>query len=334
MRMTHQLRFAASIVVAVVLLVSAGCAMDKQEAPGLAGPSGYGLSVSMTASPDVLARDGSSTSTIQLIVKNSDGRAATGQRFLIAASTGTLTETDVMIDRAGQATFGYMAPGVNVNASLALIQVTPVGTNADNTLTRYPVSITLLGPAFAVPAFTYLPLTPGQFDPVSFDASGTTLNGSSCLGCTYTWDFGDGTAGSGRLTSHRFESRGTFAVTLQVTTAAGTTSSTTKTIAIGGAQLITADIKLSPTAPVAGRTIVFDGRDSKTPDGVAIVGYEWDFPMGEPSTGSGSTAITMFADAGTYVVRLTVTDAVGRTATITKDVQVVAPAAPPAPPAP
>jgi PKD repeat protein len=331
MRIKVDLRRFSLLVLLAGLLFSTGCAMDEQSAPALAGPSGYGLSVTMTASPDVLARDGSSRSTIQLIARTADGKPATGQRFLIAASTGTLTETDVMIDRAGQATFGYQAPGVNVNATSASIQVVPVGTNFDNTTARYPVSIALLGPAFPTASFTFNPLTPGQFDQVTFDASATTLNGASCGGCSFAWDFGDGTTGGGRLTSHRFESRGTFAVTLTVTSADGTSTTVTKTVPVGGAQAITADIKLSPTGPTTGASILFDGRDSKTPDGVAIVDYQWDFPMGEPSTGSGATAITTFSAPGTYVVRLTIRDAVGRTATTTKNVDVAAPAAPPAP---
>jgi PKD repeat protein len=330
MRIIAHIRFTAWLLAAAGLLVSAGCAMDKQDAPTLAGPSGYALSISMSASPDVLARDGSSTSTIQLIARNADGKPAIGQRFLLGVSAGTLTETDVMTDRAGQVTFGFMAPGVNVNATSAEIFVSPVGTNADNTLDRRVVSVRLLGPAFPVATFTFSPAAPGQFDLVSFDASGSTLGGSSCTSCTYTWDFGDGTIGNGRLTSHRFGSRGSFAVTLTVTTNDGTSATAMKIVTVGAPQEIdlSSKIKWSPTKPVPGKPIVFDGRDVKTPDGAAIVDYQWDFLGGEPATGSGPTATTTFADAGVHVVRLTVTDAAGRTATTTAEVEVALPETP------
>jgi PKD repeat protein len=328
MRITSHLRLFSGFVGLLGLLFSTGCAMDEQSAPPLAGPSGYGLNVTMTASPDVLPRDGSSKSVIQLRARNADGKPAAGQRFLVGTSAGTLTETDVVVDSNGQATFGFTAPAVTVNATSASIQVVPVGTNADNTSQRFPVSIALVGPAFPTATFTFTPAAPGQFQQVSFDASASTLNGSPCSSCSYTWDFGDGTIGNGRLTSHRFEQQGMFAVTLTVTTDTGTTATVMKIVTIGTAQALTVDIKYSPTAPVVG-DVIFNGLDSKTPDGVAIVDYQWDF--GNGMTASGATAVATFDKALTYLVRLTVTDAVGRTGTTTKEVAIAAPAAPPAP---
>ena len=52
-----------------------GCTMQNQSAPVLGGPSGFGVSLSMTASPVVLPRDGSSQATITVTARDSSGAA-------------------------------------------------------------------------------------------------------------------------------------------------------------------------------------------------------------------------------------------------------------------
>ena len=55
---------------------------------------------------------------------------------------------------------------------------------------------------------------------------------------SYNWNFGDFTTGSGTLTSHTFNTAGTFPVTLTVTDNSGMSHSTTTNIAIGGAPTV------------------------------------------------------------------------------------------------
>lgn len=73
-------------------------------------------------------------------------------------------------------------------------------------------------------------------------------------------------------------------------------------------------------------TCAFDGTGSNDPDGT-VNSYAWDF--GDGTTGTGSTASHTYAAAGTYPVRLTVTDNLGATGTATTS---VSPTAPPPPP--
>ncbi|MBA3369139.1 MAG: PKD domain-containing protein [Geodermatophilaceae bacterium] len=68
-----------------------------------------------------------------------------------------------------------------------------------------------------------------------------------------------------------------------------------------------------------GLTASFDGTGSSDGDGT-ITSYAWTF--GDGSSATGSTASRTYAVAGTYSVRLTVTDDDGATATVTKSVTV------------
>ena len=80
----------------------------------------------------------------------------------------------------------------------------------------------------------------------------------------------------------------------------------------------TASFTFSPAYPFAGCNVTFDGSGSSDPDGT-IVNYEWGF--GDGNTSTGVTANHSYTSAGTYTVRLTVTDNGGRTGTKTIDVQ-------------
>jgi PKD repeat protein len=75
--------------------------------------------------------------------------------------------------------------------------------------------------------------------------------------------------------------------------------------------------------------VAVDGSGSADSDGT-VAGYGWDF--GDGATATGVTASHTYAAAGTYAVKLTVTDDDGATGVVTRQVSVTAPA-PPADPA-
>jgi hypothetical protein len=67
-------RHARAAVVAVGLaLVAMACGLDKAPNPDLIGPSDTGISVELSALPDVLNADGVSRSVIRLVLRDNDG---------------------------------------------------------------------------------------------------------------------------------------------------------------------------------------------------------------------------------------------------------------------
>ncbi|WP_137293093.1 PKD domain-containing protein [Nocardioides dongxiaopingii] len=73
-------------------------------------------------------------------------------------------------------------------------------------------------------------------------------------------------------------------------------------------------------ATTSGLTVSVDGSASAGP--APVVAHAWDF--GDGSTGTGASTTHTYAASGTYLVRLTVTDAAGATGTTTRSVTVTA----------
>ncbi|EMA52569.1 MULTISPECIES: glycosyl hydrolase family 18 protein [Halococcus] len=175
------------------------------------------------------------------------------------------------------------------------------------------------GPANEMPivSFTVSPSAPGPGASVTFDASGSSDDGSIA---SYEWTFGDGTSGTGKTASHTYDAVGKYTVELTVTDDGGKTASTTSTLTVGDPNEVpTASFAVDPSMPAPGKAATFDASGSSDPDG-SISSYEWDF--GDGSTGSGKTVSHTYSSKGTYTVSLTVTDGAGASATTTSDVTV------------
>lgn len=80
------------------------------------------------------------------------------------------------------------------------------------------------------------------------------------------------------------------------------------------------------TTATSGSTLTTDASASTAP-GNSIASYAWNF--GDGSTGTGKTASHTYAAAGTYTVKLTVTDSFGATTSTTQQVTVTKPNAAP-----
>ena len=228
-------RAGATLLVAGSL---AACTLDKQEAPALIGPGGNAQAITLTASPDRVAHNGSAQSVITLKMFDEGGNPLVGQRVSVTTSTGAISHLDVVTGGDGQAVFVITAPALSTPAGDIIVSATPFGINADNALTR-SLSIALTGTPVNKTAptasFTFEPESPEEGGGVVFDASGTTDEGSACgTRCTDRWDFGGLGAGltEGMAVGRTAITKGTYAVTLTVTDNAGTVSSKTRAVTV------------------------------------------------------------------------------------------------------
>jgi len=329
---THARRLTLASLVLLAALAPA-CTLQNQEIPSLAGPSGYALSVELAASPDFVLRDGSSASVVTVTVRNHEGQAVSGQRLRLSVTStpsagGEISASEVTTGSNGQATYAFYAPSLNQDVTEVMLGATPVGTNAAESLTR-SVRIAVLGPSIPAPAFTYSPAAPVQFELVAFDASGSTVGGVACTGgCTYVWTFGSEGTATGSLVQHRFQQRGSHAVTLKVTSASGASATLTKTVSVAVAAKPTAAFVVSPTDPLIDETVYVSGVTSTvaTGSGATIARYIWDFGNGESASSSEPTASVSYTAARTYVITLIVEDSNGvQSNAVTKTVTVTAP---------
>lgn len=194
-----------TIIAVLACLWAAGCAVEDGAGPAPTAPSEFGLSVTLIATPDQLPRDGRSQSVVTVTVRDAAGRPVSGQRMSVAASAGTLSESEVVTGNEGRVSFALVAPASGTVGGAAVVQVVPFGTNADDAVPR-TVSILLTGVSnrtLPTPSFSFTPSAPQANQAVRFDASATTDEGAVCLdACTYRWDFGNGSTGAGRVVSH------------------------------------------------------------------------------------------------------------------------------------
>jgi len=136
---------------------------------------------------------------------------------------------------------------------------------------------------------------------VTFDGSESRALTGSIL--SWTWDFGDGSQGSGVLVTHVYPAGGRFTVTLTVEDSQGETG--TDEVEIVVLEAPTAVFTASASLGRVPMSVVFDARGSSDPDGT-IESYVWNFGEGPEERPAQTTHV--FKTAGTWVVSLEVTD--------------------------
>lgn len=166
--------------------------------------------------------------------------------------------------------------------------------------------------------FVSSPGAPIANQTVNFNASASTAPAGASI-ASYSWDFGDGTFGTGQTTAHAFQQNGVYVVTLVVTDTNGNSNSTSNPVTVGN-DAPTARFTFSPTAPTVGANVNFNGSQSTAVQGRTIVSYTWSF--GDGGTASGQSVTHPFAAPGTYTVTLTVVDSAGKSSTFSNTVTV------------
>ncbi|HTM27651.1 MAG TPA: PKD domain-containing protein [Vicinamibacterales bacterium] len=268
--------------------------------PGVVVPPSTGLTAKFTFTP-------ATPSDHQVVLFDASGSAATG------ASIVTY-----------QWNFGDGATASGVTAqhtynSGGSFVVTLTVTDSIGRTNSSSQTVTVGTVTIGAPNITVSPTSPNAGQQVFFTST-TTLASNGRRIVAYDWTFGDGTTGSGQSTSHVYATAGTYTVILAVTDDQGHIATATSSITVATGNP-TADFSFSPSAPHVGNNITFDASTSQPATGRTIVSYNWVFDDG--STGTGKTVTHAYGAAGTFNVRLTVTDDQGRTGVVTKPVTVV-----------
>ena len=145
---------------------------------------------------------------------------------------------------------------------------------------------------------------------------------------SYEWNFGDGSTATTRVPTvvKTFDNAGAYVVTVTVTDDMGQQGSNSLSITVGGGIVFPQPpFTVSPTSPVPNQAVSFNAGGVSTLAGATITEYVWDFGDGQSSTEADPSTSHAFVAEGTYVVRLTVTDSMGRSGTATVQVTVATP---------
>ncbi len=269
---------------------SSGCA-QRMSSTGSGPVAAFTFSpTSPTTSQTVSFNGGGSTDTGGTITSYSwafgDGATGTGVAASHAySSAGTYTVTLTVRDSAGHT--GSVSQSVTVSAA------------------SRPVA-----------AFTFSPTSPTAGQSVSFNGAGSTDTGATIT--SYSWAFGDGATASGVSASHTYLAAGTYTVTLTIRDSAGATNSVSHAVTVSAGSSPVAAFTFAPSSPAPGQVISFNGSGST--DSASITSYSWSF--GDGHTAAGATTSHVYKSSTTYTVTLRITDALGRTASVTHTVTV------------
>ncbi len=158
--------------------------------------------------------------------------------------------------------------------------------------------------------FSYLPALPQAPAAMSFDASASS---DDLALASLRWDFDDDGVFeiSGTLVFHTFETAGSYPVTLQAMDEEGLNNTLTQTVVVTASNPPTGVIAVAPTGLITTASNVDFDASASSDDG-GITGYQWDFENDGVFDASGVTVSITYPVAGSYTVRLRVTDADGQ----------------------
>jgi PKD repeat protein len=175
---------------------------------------------------------------------------------------------------------------------------------------------------FPVAGFTIGPSTTGPA-PFAVTLSGAPSSDPDGEIKTYSWDFGDGAAGTGRSVAHTYAAAGTYTIILTVTDNWDASDQAAKTVYVTAAEPAgpSASFTASPTSGTSPLNVTLDASGSRYAAGT-ITAYEWTF--GDGGNGFGQVVTHTFFSSGSqsFTVTLLVRASDGKTATASKTVSV------------
>jgi ELWxxDGT repeat protein len=159
------------------------------------------------------------------------------------------------------------------------------------------------------------PYTGVRNQPITFNGSGSSDPDGDPL--TYSWDFGDGTTGTGVAPTHAYSNVGTFTARLRVSDGFINSFQVTTSVTVNNAPPVAN--AGGPYTGVRNQAIAFDGSGSSDPDGHPLT-HAWDF--GDGSVGSGVAPLHAYSTLGTFTVTLTVSNGQATSAPATTTVTI------------
>jgi PKD repeat protein len=297
-----------------------------------------GYSIDLQSNTNTLIRDGLSQARITINARDHMGQPINGRPLRaqirvngVVEDFGTLSTKNPVTG----STLIYTAPPaatLSQEAQTVTIEVMPTDSGVFGDEFARAIELILLPQGVILPInptlvadFTFTPSAPKVLELVTFNASASTNAGSACgQRCSYSWSFGDGTTGSGLITTHEYRAVGTYQVALTVTDERGVQTTAIKVVTVAaGTPPTTGTPTFSPTQPEPDQTIFFNASAARAAPGRTLVDYFWDF--GDGTTASGVTVTHAYAAEGTFVVTLKVTDDARAFATTTLNVPVAIP---------
>ncbi|TMI53536.1 PKD domain-containing protein [Candidatus Bathyarchaeota archaeon] len=132
---------------------------------------------------------------------------------------------------------------------------------------------------------------------------------------TCNWTFGDGTTGTGCITTHAYASQGTFTASVTAADTVNVTATTDISVAVNAKLAVTSVASPRPTE--VGKAVSFTSTPA---GGVGTITCSWAF--GDTTTGTGCSTTHAYANSGTFTAAVTATDSLGMNATASNTVAV------------
>jgi PKD repeat protein len=178
----------------------------------------------------------------------------------------------------------------------------------------YTVNLNV-GPIPLSTSFTFLPATPLVNLPVTF----TSVTTGGALPYTLSWNFGDGTTGTGATATHAYTTAGSFTVTETATDSSTPTKTATSThsVTVYTSLPLSTTFSVSSTSPQVGQAVTFSASATggTTP-------YIYTVAFGDGGTGSGKSVTHVYSAAGSYTATATVTDSASPQASVSRTITV------------
>ncbi|HEX5001054.1 MAG TPA: PKD domain-containing protein [Bacteroidia bacterium] len=131
---------------------------------------------------------------------------------------------------------------------------------------------------------------------------------------TATWDFGDGSSGTGSVPQHAYAASGTYSVTLTVTSSNGCTSAITKQFTIHAPPVA----NFSAQNACAGTQVIFNDLSSSANGAIS----SWSWTLGDGTSSVAAAPVHTYNTFGTYNVSLTVISIYGCSGSTSSDITI------------